>query len=255
LKLDGKVAIVTGSATGIGRSIAVLFAENGAKVVVATDLNTKGGEETVRLIKNTKGDAIFVRADISKTLDVQNLIRKTVEEYGRLNILCNNAGINPTGTVVDTSEELFDRVININLKGVFLGMKYAIPEMLKARGGSIVNIASVNGLVGNRNEAAYDASKGGVVLLTQATALDFGSKNIRVNAICPGVVETPLLHKYITDFPQPEKFLAELSAMNAGFKRLLRPKEIASMALFLASDDSSGVTGAAYVVDGGYTAI
>lgn len=198
---------------------------------------------------------MFVQTDVTNSSDVRNMIAKTVETYGRLNVLCNNAGINPVGTVVDTSEDLWDKVININLRGMFLCMKYAIPEMIKSGGGSIVNWASVNGLTALPNEVAYEASKGGVIMLSKATAIDFGSKNIRVNAICPGIVDTPLIQAYVKSFPNPQAYLKELSNMNAAIKRLLRPEEVANLALFLASDESSAITGAAYVVDGGYTTI
>ena len=253
-RLEGKVAIVTGAASGIGRATARLFAENGAKVIVA-DVDENGGLETVRSIKEAGGWAIFVQTDVSNSKDVKNMVDKTVEACGKLDVLCNNAGINPVGTVVDTSEELWDKVIDINLRGMFLCMKYAIPEMIKVGGGSIVNWASVNGLHALPNEVAYDASKGGVIMLSKATAIDFGSKNIRVNAICPGVVDTPLIRNYVKSFPDPQKYLKVLGEMNAAIKRLLKPDEIANVALFLASDEASGVTGAAYVVDGGYTTI
>jgi NAD(P)-dependent dehydrogenase (short-subunit alcohol dehydrogenase family) len=251
-KLKDKVAIITGGASGMGRSTAILFADNGAKVVVA-DIDAKGGEETVRSVKDRGGEAVFILTDVSKSSDVQNMVRKSVERYGKLNILCNCAGIAAVGTVLDTSEELWSKVMDINLKSTFLGMKYAIPEMIKAGGGSIINWASVNGLYALTNEAAYDASKGGVVMLSKATALDFGSNNIRVNAICPGIVDTPLVRNLAKNYPEVN--LDELGRMNAAIKRLLKPDEIANMALFLASDESSGLTGAAYVVDGGYTAI
>jgi NAD(P)-dependent dehydrogenase (short-subunit alcohol dehydrogenase family) len=231
-----------------------LFGDNGARVIVA-DIDSKGGLETTRLIEEKGGRAVFVHTDVTNSSDVRNMVAKAVETYGKLNVLCNDAGINPVGTVVDTSEELWDKVININLRGMFLCMKYAIPEMIKSGGGSIVNWASVNGLTALPNEVAYEASKGGVIMLSKATAIDFGSKNIRVNAICPGIVDTPMIQAYVKSFPNPQAYLKELGNMNAGIKRLLRPEEIANLALFLASDESSAVTGAAYVVDGGYTTI
>lgn len=231
-----------------------MFGDNGARVIVA-DIDSKGGLETARLIEEKGGRAVFVHTDVTKTSEVKNMIAKTVETYGKLNVLCNDAGINPVGTVVDTSEELWDKVININLRGMFLCMKYAIPEMIKSGGGSIINWASVNGLTALPNEVAYEASKGGVIMLSKATAIDFGSNNIRVNAICPGIVDTPLIQAYVKSFPNPQAYLKELSSLNAAIKRLLRPEEIANVALFLASDESSAITGAAYVVDGGYTTI
>jgi NAD(P)-dependent dehydrogenase (short-subunit alcohol dehydrogenase family) len=238
----------------MGRTTAVLFAKEGAKVVVA-DIDETKGKETVDAILKAGGEATFVKTDVSKALDVQNLVKVTVQKYGRLDVLANNAGINPTGTVVDTSEELWERTININLKGVFLGMKHAIPEMIRSGGGSIINWSSVNGLCGLFNEAAYDASKGGVVLITKATALDFGTKNIRVNCICPGITDTPLIQGYVTSSADPKKFFKELVDMNAAFKRIIKPEEVSNAALFLASDESSGITGAVLTVDGGYTAL
>jgi len=251
-RVEGKVAIVTGAASGIGRATATLLGEHGARVIVA-DINSTGGMETVYSIREKEGEATFIRTDVTDSTQVRNMIAKTIETYGKLNILCNNAGINPVGTVVDTSEELWDKVININLRSMFLCMKYAIPEMIKSGGGSIINWASVNGLTALPNEVAYEASKGGVIMLSKATAIDFGSSNIRVNAICPGIVDTPMIQAYAKEFP--EGYLKELSKMNAAIKRLLRPEEIANLVLFLASDESSAITGAAYVVDGGYTTI
>jgi NAD(P)-dependent dehydrogenase (short-subunit alcohol dehydrogenase family) len=238
----------------MGRTTSVLFAKEGAKVVVA-DIDETKGKETVDVILKAGGEATFLKTDVSKALDVQTLVKVTVQKYGRLDVLANNAGINPTGTVVDTSEELWERTININLKGVFLGMKYAIPEMIRSGGGSIINWSSVNGLCGLFNEAAYDASKGGVVLITKATALDFGTENIRVNCICPGITDTPLIQGYIKNSPDPKKFFKELVDMNAAFKRIIKPEEVSNAALFLASDESSGITGTVLTVDGGYTAL
>ncbi len=254
MRLQGKVSIITGSGSGLGRASALLFSKEGSKVVVA-DIDRTSGEETFALIKSNGGDAIFLKVYVSKVEDVQSMVNQTVEHYGKIDIQFNNAGINPLGSVVDTTVETWTRTIDINLKGVFLCMKYAIPFMEKQGGGSIINTASINGLVGMFNEAAYDASKGGVVLITKATALDFGSKNIRVNCICPGVADTPLMHKYVEEAKNPAKALKELGDMNIAFKRLIRPDEVAYTALFLASDESSGVTGSSYVVDGGFTAI
>lgn len=254
MRLKNKVAVITGAGSGIGRATAVLFAKEGAKIVVV-DIDSKGGTETVGIIQNGGGDAVFVRVDVSKSADTKRMVQTTVEHYGRLDILYNNAGINPSGTVVDTPEEVWDKVININLKGVFLGSKYAVPVMAKQGGGVIINTASVNGFVTTPNEVAYDASKGGVVMLTKAMAIDHAHQNIRVNCVCPGVTATPLIKRYIAEAPDPEKMRIFFEEYNAAIRRMIEPKEVASTVLFLASEDASAVTGAAYLVDGGLTAV
>lgn len=254
MRLQNKVAVITGGASGIGRATAVLFAKEGCKVVVA-DVDVGKGEETVKMISDSGGDAMFLRADVSKSADAQAITRSAIERYGKLDIVFNNAGINPVGTVVDTTEELWDRVTDINLKGMFLVSKYAIPEMARAGGGVIINNASVNGFVALPNEVAYDASKGGVVMLTKAMAVDHGPQNIRVNCVCPGNTDTPLVQGYIDGSPDPEQTKRMIYEKNAIIRRLIRPEEIARTVLFLASDDASAVTGAAYVVDGGSTAV
>lgn len=251
-KLDGKVALITGAGSGIGRASAILFAKEGAKVVVV-DVDQEAGEETVRFIKEKGGEAVFVKADVSNAADVENAIKVTIERYGKLDILFNNAGINPSGTVVDTPEEIWDKVININLKSVFLTSKYAIPEMAKRGGGVIINTASVAGLVGTANEIAYVASKGGVVMMTKAMAIDHANQNIRVNCICPSGTDTPLLKKWLSTVKEPEKVRQALTNMTL-LKRLAKPEEIAYAALFLASDESSFATGSVLVINGGYTA-
>ena len=203
MRLKDKVALITGAGSGFGRASSILFSREGAKIAVVDIDRTSGREETVALIKEKGGDALFLKVDVSKAEDVERMVNETIEHYSKIDILFNNAGINPLGSVVDTSLEIWNRTIDVNLKGVFLCMKYTIPFMERQGGGSIVNTASINGLVGLYNEAAYDASKGGVVLITKATALDFGSKNIRVNCICPGVSDTPLMRKYVEGSADP----------------------------------------------------
>ncbi len=256
MKLADKIALITGAGSGIGRASALLFSKEGAKVVIV-DMNTTNGENTAKEIVEQGGEATFIHADISKANEVEGFVNTAIKKYGRLEILFNNAGVASAGDVVSTTEEVWDRTIDTNLKGAFLGCKYAIPHMIRQGGGSIINTASVNGLFGEYNAAAYDASKGGVVMLTKATALDFGSQNIRVNCICPGVVDTPMIEGFAKSYGNQnyEENMSMFKNMNAAVKRLLRPEEIASAALFLASDDSSGVTGAALIVDGGYTAV
>ncbi len=250
MKLKGKVAVITGAGSGIGRAAALLFAEEGAKVVVA-DYSVAGGQETVKQIKAKGGEATFVATDVSKAADVQKMIKTAIDKYGRLDILYNNAGIEgPLGPTENVSEADWDRVLSVNLKGVFLGSKHAIPQMLKQGGGVIINTASIAGLVGVANMPAYCASKGGIVLLTKTMALEYARKNIRVNCICPGAVKTPMLDRFTGSQPEAEKFLRESQPVG----RWGEPEEIAQAALYLASEQSSFVTGTTLIVDGGLTA-
>jgi len=250
MKLQDKVAVITGAGSGIGQATALLFAEEGAKVVVA-DYSVEGGEETVKLVKEKSGEAIFVAVDVSRAADVQKMIKTAIDKYGRLDILHNNAGIiGPLGPTENVSEADWDRVLSVNLKGVFLGSKYAIPHMLKQGGGVIINTASIAGLVGLTNIPAYCASKGGVVSLTKAIALEYARKNIRVNCICPGAIKTPMLYRVTGAQLEAEKLPCEDQPIG----RCGEPEEIARAALYLACEQSSFVTGTALIVDGGLTA-
>jgi NAD(P)-dependent dehydrogenase (short-subunit alcohol dehydrogenase family) len=251
MRLAGKVAIVTGSGSGIGRATAQLFAKEGAHVVVI-DRDETPGQETVTSIRAAKGEATFCYADISKSCDVQNAINAAVKQYGRLDILVNNAAVQIMAKLVETSEEIWDQIHNVNLKGVFLGCKYAIPAMIKAGGGSIVNMASVLGFVGDPDLAAYCAAKGGVIALTRVAALTYGPQQIRVNCICPGDVDTPLVQAYFEKDSNPALLRNEVSSKYA-LRRIAAPSEVANAALFLASDESSFVTGSTMVVDGALT--
>ncbi len=251
MRLADKVALITGAGSGIGRESALLFAREGAKVVVV-DVNEEAGEDTVSRIREQGGEAVFVRADVSRAEDVQRMIRVAEEQYGRLNVLFNNAGIfHPgDGSILDTEEEVWDRVIDVNLKGVFLGCKYGIPALLRAGGGAIINTASFVALMGAAvSQIAYTASKGGVLALTREIAVEFARQNIRANALCPGPVETPLLAELLAD---PQRRHRRLVHIPVG--RFARAEEIARAALFLASDESSYVNGAIFTVDGGITA-
>ncbi|MDZ5472639.1 glucose 1-dehydrogenase [Bacillus sp. 31A1R] len=246
MRLKDKVAIVTGGSNGIGRESALLFAREGAKVAVA-DIDAIGGEETVRLIKEEGGEAFFTRTDVSSSEDVKNLVADTVDRFGHIHVLFNNAGIgNSPLTSVDMSEEEWDRVIDINLKSVFLGMKYAVPEMKKSGGGSIINTSSLLGLKGQKYLSPYNASKGGVIILTQNAALEYGKYGIRVNAIAPGVIDTKIIDGWKAD----ERKWPIISRANA-LGRIGQPQEVANAVLFLASDEASFITGSTLSVDGG----
>jgi len=252
MRLAGKVAIITGAGAGIGRSTALLFAKEGAKVVVA-DYDSERGAETVGIIREDGGEATFIQVDVSKAADAERMARATVETYGKLDILVNNAGIYMQADAVEMTEEDWDRILDVNLKGVFLCSKYCIPEMIKGEGGSIVNIGSEAGIVGIKNQVAYNVSKSGIIALTKSTAIDFAIHNIRVNCVCPGTTETPLVKAALERAPDPaatRRALEEVRPAN----RLGRPEEIAAGILYLASDESPYATGSILSIDGGYTA-
>ena len=248
VRLKDKVAIITGAASGIGKATAKLFAEHGAKVVVA-DIDKDGGSQTVTQIQNGGNEAIFVETDVTLKVDTEKMVAQTVETYGKLDILFNNAGIAMRLPVAELPEEDWHRCLDVNLTGVFLCAKAAIPAMLKNGCGSIINMSSIYGVVGADVRAAYVASKGGVTNLTRGMALDYAENNIRVNCICPGFVETPLVAGVIKT-PEEYQTLADKHPM----RRLGQPEEIAYGALYLASDESAFVTGIALPIDGGYTA-
>ena len=248
VRLKDKVAIITGAASGIGKATAKLFAEHGAKVVVA-DIDKDGGSQTVTQIQNGGNEAIFVETDVTLKVNTEKMVAQTVETYGKLDILFNNAGIAMRLPVAELPEEDWHRCLDVNLTGVFLCAKAAIPAMLKNGCGSIINMSSIYGVVGADVRAAYVASKGGVTNLTRGMALDYAENNIRVNCICPGFVETPLVAGVIKT-PEEYQALADKHPM----RRLGQPEEIAYGALYLASDESAFVTGIALPIDGGYTA-
>ncbi len=250
--LDGRVALVTGAASGIGRGIALLFAQEGATVALA-DLDEAGGTAVARAIAETGGRAIFERADVSSAADCDRIVRRAVRDLGGLHVLVNNAGIIRRATVVDTSEADWDRTMEINVKSIFLMSRRAIPLMARAGGGSIINTASNWGLVGGERAAAYCASKGAVVLLTKAMAIDHGRQRIRVNCLCPGDIDTPMLRGEADQLGETtDRFLA-CAAANP-LRRVGTPEDVARAALYLAADASSFVTGAALVIDGGFLA-
>jgi len=249
-RLDGKIALVTGGSSGIGRAAALAFAREGAKVVIA-DVLIEGSEETVQIIEKSGGQAIFFKTDVSKSDEVEALIKKTAETYGRLDCAFNNAGVGGgRAATAKCTEEEWDRVIEINLKGVWLCMKYEIQQMLKQAGGAIVNTASVAGLVGFQGTPAYVASKHGVVGLTKAAALEYATSGIRINAVCPGVIRTPMIDRIVAARPQMEEVYTAMHPVG----RLGEPEEIAEAVVWLCSDAASFVTGHAMVVDGGLVA-
>ena len=221
MRLEGKVAIITGAASGIGQATALLFAKEGATVVVA-DLDEVGGNKVIDQINADGGKATFIRTDVTDAEDVQAMVKSTIDAYGKLDVLFNNAGIAMRLPVVELPEEDWDRCVDINLKGVFLGSKYAIPEMIKNGGGSVINMASIYGLVGASTRAAYVATKGGVANLTRGMALDYATDNVRVNCLCPGFTETPLLAGVLKT-EEEYRALADQHPM----KRLATPQEIA----------------------------
>ncbi len=252
-KLDGKVALITGAGSGIGRASALLFAREGARVVVA-DFAPQGGHETVQIIKEAGGQAVFVEVNVSRSPDVQRMVQSALDAYGRLDIVFNNAGIQGKFIMTaDLGEDAWNSIIATNLTGAFLGSKYAIQAMLKQGGGVIINTASTAGLIGLPGMPAYSASKAGIIQLTKVMALEYADKNIRVNCICPGGIVTPL--SQITADPatlRPEDFPPYRHVK--AIRRFGDPEEVAKTALYLASDDSSFVTGTVSVVDGGMSA-
>jgi len=250
-RLTGKVAVVTGAASGIGEATAKLFAGEGASLVLA-DWDADRGEQVAEAVRQNGAKAVFVKTDVSKPEDVQAMINAAVQNYGRLDVIFNNAGIEgemnkPTA---DCTLENWHRVIAINLTGVFLGMKYAIPEMLKGGGGSIINTASIAGIVGFAGIPAYCAAKGGVVQLTKTAAIEYAKQNVRVNVICPGVIATPMVDRAIGGSEEARKAFTATEPVG----RFGTAEEVANVALFLASDESSFCTGAPFIVDGGFVA-
>lgn len=254
MQLNGKVALITGGTRGIGYATALLFLKEGAKVVI-TGRSERHGKEAIEKLKNEVfKNVLFIQGDVSRSTDAKRMIQATVKEFGQLDILVNNAGIWITGTAEKTSEADWDRVIDVNLKGTFLCSKYALPY-LKKTSGVIVNIASCNGLVAEPGCVAYCASKGGVVLLTKAMALDHAKEGIRVNCVCPGPIMTSMLEQELTQSGLTREKYLKKEADSHPIGRIGKPEEVAKAVLFLASDDSSSfVTGTALSVDGGLVA-
>jgi NAD(P)-dependent dehydrogenase (short-subunit alcohol dehydrogenase family) len=247
-RFAGRGILVTGAGSGIGRAAAQLFAQEGGRVIVA-DQDEGEAEATAKSIHEIGGEALAIGADVSREADCRAMVERALEAYGRLHVAFNNAGVGASGfAVADEEEVTWSRLIDVNLKGIFLGMKYQIPAMVGAGGGAIVDTASVAGLVGERGIGAYSASKHGVVGLTRTAALDYIGQGVRINAVCPGATRTRLLANWFQD-PKVEAFI--LSRHPIG--RIAEPEEIARVVLFLASDDASYIVGQAIAVDGGLT--
>jgi NAD(P)-dependent dehydrogenase (short-subunit alcohol dehydrogenase family) len=252
MKLENQVAFITGAGSGIGRASAVLFAAKGAIVIVA-DVDAVQGQETVNMIKNSGGRAQFTRVDVAQAGNVERAIKDTVDTYGKLDILFNNAGIHiPLGPLEEISESNWDKVLGVNLKGTYLGCKYAIPIMKKQRSGNIISTASEAGMVARPTMSAYGASKAGIIHLTKILALELASFNIRVNCVCPGPILTPIFGKG-NPGADIDSLLKQI-AKDVPMGRLGQPEEIAQAALFLASPEAAFITGHVLVVDGGVTA-
>jgi meso-butanediol dehydrogenase / (S,S)-butanediol dehydrogenase / diacetyl reductase len=250
MRLKGKIAIITGAKSGIGFATVARFASEGAKVILA---DLRDSQREAEIIAKNGGEAIFFQVDVSNEKEVEALIQKTIAAYSHLDLLVNNAGIELAKKITETTEAEWDHLMNVNLKGVFLCSKAAIPAMRNNGGGIIVNVASELGLVGGSEIAAYCASKGGVVQLTKAMAIDHVADNIRVNCVCPGPVATSLLESIIATSPDPEKERQSIVTKTL-MKRLAQPEEIANAILFLSSEESSYMTGSVVAVDGGWTA-
>ncbi len=252
-RLEGKIALITGGASGQGRAAAIRFAAEGATIVLS-DVNEDGGTQTMHMVQENGGEALFVAADVSMESHAAEMVQAALRQYGALHILYNNAGI--VGHDVDTdvtrlSVDVWDRILNINLRGIFLGSKYGVPALIESGGGSVINTASIAGLIGSPFAGhAYTASKGGVIALTRAMAMAYAGQGVRVNAICPGGVDTPMVASL-----QERQGMQEQFAAAHPIGRLGTADDIASMAIYLASDESSWVTGSIFTIDGGRTAM
>ena len=248
-RLRGKRSIVTGAGSGIGRAIALRFAAEGARVVIS-DVD---GEAATRVAAEAGGETLVRKTDVTSTSEVETLVQTSVEEWGGLDVMVNNAGIGVAGTTTVTTEEDYQRVMDVCLRGTFLGMKHAIPAIRDSEGGSVINMSSVAALVGIADRAVYSAAKGAILAITRAAAIDHVEEGVRVNCIAPGTVDTPWIGRITAGYDDPEEARRNMQARQP-HGRLVTPEEIAAMAAYLASDESASVIGACMVVDGGVTA-
>lgn len=251
MKLAGKGALVTGGAMGIGKAVVARFLQEGAQVAFS-DVDAQAGQRCAEALR-AWGHVQFIPGDVSIEADARRMVDTAVTEFGHLDILVNNAGVTLAATVTETEEADWDRVLDVNLKGIYLCSKHAILHMVRSRGGSIINLGSIAGVVGLNANAAYNASKGGVILLTKNMALDYADKNIRVNAVCPAMIMTPMLENFIKLQADPEAYVRRVE-QSTPLGRMGTGEEVAAVVAFLASDESSYITGASLMVDGGYTA-
>jgi NAD(P)-dependent dehydrogenase (short-subunit alcohol dehydrogenase family) len=253
--LDGKISVITGAGSGIGEATCILFAREGAKVV-AVDIDDTSGNRTVSKIKQAHGDGIFIHADVTKESDMERVVDETVYKWGKLDIMYNNAGIILVKQLIDSTVSEWDRLMDVNLKGLFLGSKFAARHMMSRKAGSIINTASIYGITGASHYVPYCTTKGGAIAFTKALALELAPYKVRVNCICPGVISTPMFEGELATWNkiQPGDNESVFKAQHP-IGRFGEPSDIANAALYLASDESSFVTGTALVVDGGYTAI
>jgi NAD(P)-dependent dehydrogenase (short-subunit alcohol dehydrogenase family) len=252
MKLGGRVAIVTGAASGIGRASSLAFAREGAQVIAA-DLDEQGGKETVARILGQGYEAFFIRTDVTSEMEAKRMVEETIHRWGRIDILFNNAGIVLVKSLEETTEAEWDRVMSVNVKGAFLATKHVVPHMRRNGGGAILNTGSIASFTGQVGTPVYTASKGAIALLTKSLALDFGRDRIRVNCLCPGITDTPMLREHLGHGAEGEaRIRARLSRVPLG--EILKPEDVARAALYLVSDDSLGITGVLHVVDGGLLA-
>jgi NAD(P)-dependent dehydrogenase (short-subunit alcohol dehydrogenase family) len=252
MKLSGRVAIVTGAASGIGRASSLAFAREGAQVIAA-DLDEQGGKETVARILGQGYEAFFIRTDVTSEMEAKRMVEETIHRWGRIDILFNNAGIVLVKSLEETTEAEWDRVMSVNVKGAFLATKHVVPHMRRNGGGAILNTGSIASFTGQVGTPVYTASKGAIALLTKSLALDFGRDRIRVNCLCPGITDTPMLREHLGHGAEGEaRIRARLSRVPLG--EILKPEDVARAALYMVSDDSLGITGVLHVVDGGLLA-